>query len=368
MDTDLSKLTIRQKIGQMFFIGISGPTIDGPTEQLLDEISPGGVCLFARNIREAEQTRTLLDSLRGRLFHPLLSLDQEGGTVDRLRRLVTPMTAAASVSTVGDAAEMGRLIAATVRMLGFNMDFAPVVDVVDNARKDSSSGLFTRPFGSSKDTVTSLAGEFLRVLQRGGVIGCLKHFPGLGGAKVDSHEELPVVDISRDELFSIDLYPYRELIKNGEVHAVMIAHTSFPAVDLQELGQNGTLLPSSLSKNFITHLLRDELLFDGLVITDDLEMGAIVKNYGIGDACVMAINAGVDMLAICADPINVREGFRAVNAAYQKGTISEERIETSIARIAHIKSIMSDPPCFDTDRLACLSTEISRFNSGLEKR
>ena len=203
-------------------------------------------------------------------------------------------------------------------------------------------------------------------MQQIGPIGCLKHFPGLGGATVDSHEELPLVDISKEELYEKDLYPYRELLKTGEVHAIMAAHSAFPSVDLQERGQNGKLLPSSLSKHFITTLLRGELHYQGPVITDDLEMGAIIKNYGIGEACVMSLDAGADMLAICANPQNIIDGFAAVHAAVDEGRISVSRIDESLGRISGTRSLLSDLPEFDLARLELLSAEIAGFNERLE--
>jgi beta-N-acetylhexosaminidase len=368
MIDNLRNLPIRQKIGQLFFIGIPGPEIDDATQALLSQIEPGGVCLFSRNIREAGQTHALLDALRQTLPNGhFLSLDQEGGTVDRLRRIVTPIAAAGKIRTIAEAAELASLIGETISLLGFNMNFAPVVDVVDDERSHSSNGLFSRPFGRSKEAVVTLAGEFLRVLQQVGPVGCLKHFPGLGAARVDSHEELPVIDLSREQLFATDLYPYRELLKTGDVHAIMVAHASFPAVDLQERGQNGKLLPSSLSKNFITTLLRGELQYEGLVITDDLEMGAIVRNYGIGEACVMAVEAGADMLAICAGQSAIADGFEAVGNAVDTGRIGVERIDISLSRIAKVRSLLSDPPKFNEDRLAQLSSDIAGFNVRLEQ-
>lgn len=358
-------LSLEQKIGQLFFIGIAGPEIDGPTRQLLDEVSPGGVCLFARNIRERHQVRNLLDELSYILPTPFLSVDQEGGLVDRLRRIMTPMPAASKVTNVAEAARLAEIIAETLRILGFNMDFAPVVDVIDNERAKHSNGLFSRTFGSSKGDATAFAGEFLHVLQAGGVTGCLKHFPGLGASQVDSHEELPVVEIPESKLSETDLFPYRELLNTSDVGAIMVAHASFPLHRLQETDQNGKLLPSSLSYNFVTKLLRGELHFDGLVITDDLEMGAIVKNYGIGDACKMAVAAGVDMLAICADPNAVREGFHAVLKAVNDGEIGIDRIESSLSRIDGVKNGLSRPLPFDTQRLEQISSEIAELNQRL---
>ena len=361
-------LPLNQKIGQLFFIGIPGPQVDEQTRELLDEISPGGVCLFSRNIREAAQTRQLLDDSRNLLsVTPFLSIDQEGGLVDRLRRIMTPMPAASKLRNSEDASRIARIIAESLRILGCNMDFAPVVDVVDEERAKYSNGLFSRAFGNSKDDVLMLGGSFLSTLQQNGIIGCLKHFPGLGASNVDSHEQLPHVNISEDELLSTDLFPYRELLKTGDTKAVMVAHAAFTKVNLQETGQNGKLLPSSLSKNFITNLLRGELGFDGLVITDDLEMGAIVKNYGIGEACKMAILAGVDMLAICAEPVSIREGYNAVLAAVESGEIAEGLIDVSFARIAKLKNEISEPLAFGPERLQALSDQIAALNESLAR-
>lgn len=368
MIQQLSSLSLEQKVGQLFFIGVAGPQFDEQTSLLLDEVAPGGVCLFARNIREAAQTRGLLDEIRTSLsVTPFLSIDQEGGLVDRLRRVMTPMPAAGHLTQAAEAAELAAIIAEALRLLGFNMDFAPVVDVMDASRAHHTNGLTTRTFGRSKEDVAAFAGKFLKELQAGGIIGCLKHFPGLGAASVDSHEELPIVEITTAELSENDLFPYRELLAGANVHAVMAAHASFPQVNLQETGQNGKLLPSSLSYTFVTTLLRGELAFDGVVITDDLEMGAIVNNYGIGDACKMAIAAGVDMLAICADPGAVREGYNAVLNAADLGEISADRLDISLGRLARAKNELSLPVAFDTARLDGLSNDIARLKDRVSK-
>ena len=368
MIEQLRALPLKQKIGQLFFIGIPGPQVDEATRELLAEITPGGVCLFARNIREAEQTRLLLGELGSlSIIKPFLSVDQEGGLVDRLRRIMTPMPAANKLRNANDTAEIAAIIAESLRILGFNMDFAPVVDVVDEDRAKYTNGLFSRAYGTSKEDAFTLGGCFLETLQQHGIIGCIKHFPGLGAANVDSHEELPQVNITRDEIFSTDLFPYYELLKTGAAKAIMVAHAAFPQVNLQETDQNGRLLPSSLSKNFITNLLRDELGFEGLVITDDLEMGAIVKNYGIGEACKMAVVAGADMLAICADPMAIRDGYNAVLRAAQCGEITEDRIDKSLFRISTVKKEFSSPLDLDLQRLEQLSNEVAALNERLNR-
>ena len=205
------------------------------------------------------------------------------------------------------------------------------------------NGLYSRAFGKSKAEVVEFAAAYLEGLESKGCLACLKHFPGIGASQADSHEELPIVYLTRDELFEIDLLPYRRFFSTGKIHSVMIAHASYPRFDLQETDKNGKLLPSSLSFNIVTKLLREELNFQGVAITDDLEMGAIVKNYGIGEACLMAISAGVDMLAICAKPESIREGYLAVLKAAEAGNISESRINESLNRIAQLKSLMNSP-------------------------
>jgi beta-N-acetylhexosaminidase len=359
--------SLEQKIGQLFFIGIPGPEIDVVTRSLLDEIQPGGVCLFARNIRERSQTRELLDALRDVLpFEPFLSVDQEGGLVDRLKRIIEPMPAANRIGSADDAAVLGRIIGEALRVLGFNMNFAPVVDVINSDRDRFSNGLHSRAFGKSREDATELAGAFLDAMEDAGCVGCLKHFPGLGASEVDSHKELPSVSISEEELNDVDLYPYRELLTRRRVAAVMIAHAAFPNNRLQEADQNGKLLPSSLSPAIISRLLRDEFGYDGLVLTDDLEMGAIVDNYGIGEACKMAIAAGVDMLAICAGVDAIREGHTAVLDAARSGEISEDRIDQSIARIEAARKLLQPPLPFDDQKLDSISNEIADLKGRLK--
>lgn len=366
MSNDLASMSLAQKVGQLFFIGIAGPELDVETKELLDDVSPGGICLFARNIRDAAQTRGLLDELSEYILTiPLLSIDQEGGTVDRLRRVMTPMPAASRLRTAGEAGELAAIVGETLRILGFNMDFAPVVDVIDDGRSGFTNGLTSRTFGHDPNQTSALAGEFLNTLQAKGIIGCLKHFPGLGAAQVDSHEELPVVGPTDKELSRTDLLPYSELLKGGQVHAIMAAHAAFPNHTLQETAQNGKLLPSSLSYNFVTTLLRGQFAFDGLVITDDLEMGAIVKNFGIGEASKMAISAGADMLAICADPEAVRQGYRSVLNAVNSGDISKQRLDESLARIELLKKKISPPQEFDPDRIKQLSTRTADLTARL---
>lgn len=365
-DSNFQNLSLEQKIGQMFFIGLPGTEIDDASLELIKEISPGGFCLFARNIRTAEQTRKMLDRLREILpIQPLLSLDQEGGLVDRLRRVVTPMPSASKISQTGkieNAKRLAQITAEVIRILGFNMNFAPVVDLIDEDREKLSNGLFSRAFGKTKEETIEYASVYLDELQKHNCIGCLKHFPGIGASAVDSHEELPFVNLAQNKLFDQDISVYRELLARNDVQAVMIAHAVYPQIEFQETNGNGKFLPSSLSPGIIKDMLRTRLGFQNLVITDDLEMGAIVKNYGIGEAAKMAVKAGNDFLCVCAKPEAMREAFISVKKAVETNEISEERLNESLERIRKVKQNLPPPAMFDENRLQQLSEKIKELN------
>ena len=366
---DTVEISLKEKVGQLFMIGLPGPDIDDAAGALIETIRPGGYCLFARNIREAGQTRNLTDRLReASRREPLIALDQEGGLVDRLRRIVEPMPAAAQFRDPAGVERFGSIVAEAIRILGFNMDLAPVVDIGGGGREGNSNGLTSRIYGRSASETSEFAESFLNSLRSGGALGCIKHFPGLGAASVDSHDELPVVEIPESELRTIDLEPYRRMISSGKVDAVMVGHVAYPNLALQERDADGRLLPSSLSRGVINEMLRSELGYDGLVISDDLEMGAIVNTYGIGEACKMAIEAGTDMLAICAGEAAIREGYQAVLKAAQTGDISEGRLDASLSRIDDVRSRLSPPLAYDEGRLAEISEEVRELKAHLAQQ
>ena len=356
----------KNHIGRIFFIGIAGPEIDAKTEELLNEVRPGGVCLFARNIRSAEQTRQLTDSLKRILGNSLLiSIDQEGGLVDRLKRILGPMPAAASIKTSEQANMLGKLTARALRQLGININFAPVVDVIDEKRKTTNNGLYSRNFGSDAESTSQLADAYLRGLSENGVIGCLKHFPGLGASRVDSHSELPIVEIDRETLQSVDLLPYRRLLARRDNAMIMTAHCSYPNAGLQGNDADGSLIPASLDRRVLEDLLRNEIGFRGLAITDDLEMGAVTRNFGIGEACRRAVLAGADMLAICASSDAVRTGFEVISEAADSGIIPTSRLAQALERIDILAQSTSPSAQFSLDELEEISSEIRELKAGL---
>jgi beta-N-acetylhexosaminidase len=360
-----------QQIGQFLFIGLPGTELDAETRALVTDVQPGGVIIFGRNVASADQLRGLLDGVRELVpTPPLFGIDQEGGLVDRLRRIFTPMPSARTIRQHGDLAAartLGRITGETLRMLGFNINFAPVMSIMTDDRDLLSNGLYSRSYGRSPGEVLGYTTVYMRGLQGTGCLGCLKHFPGIGAGEVDSHEEMPVVRLTHDDLIAQDLAPYIELFqrRDDRVRCVMVSHGGFPNIDIREEVTGGLLEPASLNYNIVTKLLREELGYKHLVITDDLEMGAITRHYEIGDATVRAMLAGEDMTLICASPEKIRRGHEALLEAAENGRLPAGRIRESLKRIAHIKSITEPSLPLDRERYQVLSDSISKLNSKL---
>src|SRR5262245_22603494 len=272
-------MKLEHRIGQLLVIGLPGPQLDLMTRSLLQTIQPGGILLNTHNIENAQQLAELTATIRSLLeVPPIIAIDQEGGRVDRLKQIYTPMPSADLLRASGDAAvaaRMGEITAEALRTLGVNVNFAPVLDIASD--DGANNGLRGRYLGGTLAEVVRLGGAYLEGLQRGGVVGVGKHFPGLGPAVLDSHSALPTIDKSRDEILKNDAAPYTELFSkiNARLNAVIVAHGHYPAFD------GLAPLPSSLSKNIVTGLLREELGFIGLTITVDLELGAITETSGL---------------------------------------------------------------------------------------
>lgn len=367
----LYALPLEQQIGQFFYIGLPGTTLDEETRQLVEEVKPGGIIIFGRNVATPSQLRELIDGVRELLpIEPLVGIDQEGGLVDRLRKILTPMPAARTIRQHGDLAAaraLGRITGEVLRMLGFNMNFAPVMSIMTDERDLLSNGLYSRSFGRSPGEVLGYTTVYLRGLQETGLIGCLKHFPGIGAGEVDSHEQMPLVHLSHDDLIAQDLAPYIELFgrKDDRVRCVMVSHGGFPNIDIRQELTGGLLEPASLSYNIVTTLLREELGYQHLVVTDDLEMGAISRHCEIDAASIRAFLAGEDMLLICAHPEVIRNGYQALLHSAKKNKIPKERIRASLKRIAAMKSIIKPPGPLDLQKIEGFSAEITQLNKKL---
>jgi beta-N-acetylhexosaminidase len=324
--------TLETKIGQMFAVGFDG--LRAP-DYLLDWLAQGrvgGVILFGRNIDTPQQLAALTTSLHQAAKFPLLiGVDQEGGTVARLRQGFSESPGAMALSAGGDQAEtrteqVSQVMAAELRAMGVNWNYAPVVDISYNAANPSVG---TRSFGNDKHRVSALAASAVRGFQAGSVAACAKHFPGLGNTPIDTHVALPSIDTSIADLLANDLLPYRAVMK-ANIASIMTTHTRFLALDAQH--------PATLSPIVIPRLLRGELGFNGLVTTDCLEMKAISDNYSPKDSAVLAALASVDMILFSHTPELQEAAYSALLDAVRQERLPLDVVEAANARIAAIKA------------------------------
>jgi len=324
------ELTSREKIGQLFMVGFLGTSVTPDLAAFLKGYKPGGVILFSRNLESIEQIVQLTNDLQQ--CNPksplLISIDQEGGRVSRLPKGFTifpPCEVIGQCHSGELAYAAASTIAKELKTVGINMNMAPVLDV--NSNPDNPV-IGDRAFSSSADTVGEMGLVTAAGLQDAKVVACGKHFPGHGDTNADSHKELPVVDAPRERLEAVEFPPFRRAAAAG-IATMMTAHVLYRALDDQ--------LPATLSPVIITRLLREQMGYDGVVLTDDLEMHAIVDHYGPGDAAVRAVLAGCDVLLICKERDREVAAFEAVEKAVASGTIDMERLDQSVARIQRVK-------------------------------
>lgn len=318
------------QIGQLFMIGFDGTAVSPELASFLKEYKPGGVILFSRNLESMAQTVELTQDLQRCSPHSplLISIDQEGGRVSRLPKGFTIFPPCEVLGRCRSS-ELAYAAAATtakeLRAVGINMNMSPVLDVNSNP---ANPVIGDRAFGTTPDVVSELGLATVGGLQDNRVVACGKHFPGHGDTTSDSHKELPIVSATRERLERIEFPPFRHAVTNG-VATMMTAHVVYQALDENR--------PATLSQSIIGRLLREELHYDGVVLTDDLEMHAIIDHYGIGDATIQAIQAGCDMPLICKDRDRIVAGLNAVDKAVADGDISAGRLAQSLARIRRLK-------------------------------
>jgi beta-N-acetylhexosaminidase len=328
----ISKMTLEEKIGQMLIVGLDGYSLDINTKELIEKHKVGGFIFFANNIQNSKQLLSLLNSMKEEnqknnipLF---LSVDEEGGRVSRMPKEFKDFPTNKAIGNINNevfSKEIGKIIAEEISSFGFNMNFAPVLDVNSNPKNPV---IGNRAFSSKAEIVSKLGVQTMLGIQEADVIPVIKHFPGHGDTTVDSHKGLPTVNNNLERLESLELIPFAEAIKNN-ADVVMIAHILLPQIDKEN--------PSSMSKAIITDLLRNKLKFDGVVITDDMTMGAIMKNYNIGEAAVKAVNAGTDIVLVCHEYEKEVEVINALKNAVKVGSISELQINDSVYRILKLK-------------------------------
>ncbi|MDY5340581.1 MAG: beta-N-acetylhexosaminidase [Intestinimonas sp.] len=333
----LAAMTVEEKVGQLLIGGFEGTEIGDQATRLVQEYQVGGLILYGRNIAGAGQLVTLtngLKALNGDGIPLFLSIDQEGGGVDRMPPEVRRTPGAYCVGQTGSvpaAQSYGDVLAAECAAFGLNLDFAPVLDVWSNP---GNTVIGQRAFSADARTVAGLGPAAARRMMDQGVIPAVKHFPGHGDTAVDSHVGLPVVDKSPEELEETELIPFRAAIQSagtdGQVPAVMVAHILLTQLDPER--------PASLSPAVVTGLLREELGFAGAVLTDDLTMGAVTQSYGLGEAAVLAVEAGCDILLVCHGQDSVPAVRTALLEAAASGRITAERLDESVYRILRLKT------------------------------
>lgn len=323
------------KVGQLFMCGMPGTTLDEDTDGLIRDYNPGGIILFARNIEGPLQVARLCRDLQERAleYHeaPLfLAVDQEGGRVARLQEPFTPFPGNAAIGAcerpIEEALEFGRVTALEMKLVGLNMNLAPVVDV---RRGEIEKHLDGRSFGEDPNQVGLLGKAIIRSLQANGVMAVAKHFPGLGRASLDPHFHLPRIEIDRGELMSVNLPPFRAAIEAG-VSGIMTSHAVYPALDCD--------LPATLSASILSTLLRSEIGFPGLVLTDDLEMGAIAAHWTVPEGAAGSFSAGADLLLICEKQALVKQSVALIGERIASGQIPLRRLEESCDRINSAKT------------------------------
>jgi beta-N-acetylhexosaminidase len=322
-------------IGQLLIIGFDGTAMSPRLASLLAKIQPAGVILFARNIIGAQQTHTLLRECQKYLATPLFTcVDLEGGTVDRFPNVIGSTPSAAEVFATGSRTlfhKHGRVIGENCRALGFNVDFAPVLDLAYEASRLVMS---SRAVSDDPKQVVAYAREFLRGLGKAGVLGCGKHFPGLGEATLDTHHELPIVEKPLRKLWAEDLVPYRSLSSRRELPFIMVSHAAFPRVT-PALTKART--PASLSKKWITGILRKKIGYRGLICSDDLEMGGVLAAAPIEQAIIEHIRAGGDLGLIChREDFILRAHEALVREAERDGKFAR-RVRESARRVLAFK-------------------------------
>ena len=327
-------MTTKQKIGQCFGIGFSGTVVSDDLRRLVSEYKVGNVILFRENIESAAQVRTLCRDIqklvRDETGYPaFIAIDQEGGAVTRLPEGMVNVPGAMALAASGNAdnaALAARITAAELRRIGVNLNLAPVLDI--NCNKDNPV-IGNRSFAPNAADTASFAVAAVKAYAEEGLMCCGKHFPGHGDTAVDSHLDLPLVDLSLDELEARELIPFKAAIEAG-IPAIMTTHILFPQIESEKI-------PATMSGKILKGLLRERLGFTGLIISDAMEMRAIKDYYGIPKGCALAKAAGVDIVYVCHESSDMEAGLREITSAYEDGRIDTKELDASAERVLRSK-------------------------------
>ena len=342
-------------LGQLILTGLPGKQLDAETAALFRRVQPGGFILFGRNIESAGQLRKLIDDLRDlSAVEPIITIDQEGGRVSRLRLIGHEPPNAQQLREKDDLdliRRHGNITGRLLRLFGFNLDLCPVLDI--SFDDDADNSLRGRCYGKTVDQVVRNANAFNEAMREEGIASCGKHFPGYSAATIDAHHELPKIDRTREQLEREELAVFRAFTgRDGAlrrpqnvVDSMMICHAWYPCFEPQKT-------PASLSRRVITDLLREELGFDGLIMTDDLDMGAILNEYGLEETIRLAIAAGDDLAMICHRIPAIEVVHRTI------ATLPRDQVERALASVARFKKNLAPPHQFSESAFRKIDDEI----------
>jgi len=361
MTKTLLPKTLRQAVGSLLVVGLSAPELTNLERAWLKLVGPSGIILFRRNIADAKQTRALLAEATS-LCNPssLRCVDIEGGAVDRLRDAVAPMPSAQAVAQTGQTKLMrkhGELVAKEALAFGFNTTLAPVLDL---ALPASARVMGTRSPAQNPTDVANYARAFLSGLAAHGVTGCAKHFPGLGSGTLDSHLETPAIQRTFAELWREDLLPYRELAK--ELPMVMVNHATYPQT-------RSGYQPATASPYWVTSILQKKIGYRGLIFSDDMEMGGILKFAPIEEAAILAIRAGMHLIEICHSPELILRAYESLiseaerSPAFRKSLLDRAAVA---ARLRRARFTGPTPRALSSRQLASLRETVLRFQAEVE--
>ena len=329
---DLKSLNLAQKAAQMVMIDIPDLELGQTTKEHFEKFDWNGVILFAKNVKDRDQVVRLVEEIHGHLgIVPLISVDQEGGLVDRFRfsdmsLSPGPMALAATGSTEATF-QAHEIMGRELKSLGMHVDFAPCLDVNVNPLNPI---IGVRSFGEDPKSVAEHGKAAIRGLRQGGVASTAKHFPGHGDTSSDSHIDLPTVGHARERLEAVELLPFRAAVEE-KVEMIMTAHVTFPAID------DTPGLPATLSSLTLTKLLREEMGYEGIIVTDSMAMKAVADNFGVADGAVRSIQAGADLILACGPFENQLTTVQGIIAAVEDGRLSEARLDESVTRILELK-------------------------------
>lgn len=349
-DAVVSAMSLEQKIGQLIMTAVPGKQMTPYLETMIKTYRPGGVIFFGFNLSDAEGVKKFTDDIQKKSIEHsslpvFISVDQEGGRVKRLTDGVTLFPGNMAAGTAGDkelAYMWGRILGLELRALGVNMNLTPALDVNDNP---DNPVINTRSFGADVKTVSDMGLAYIKGQQESSCISVGKHFPGLGNSSVDTHLRLTVIDFDMKRLEEVELKPFQEAINNG-LECIMTTHSAFPKI----LNNRDS---ATISPFFLTEVLRNRMKFNGLIITDDMEMGAITKELDIGSASVKAVAAGVDIVLLSTYGDSLKKIYTSLLAAVQKGDISVERINDSVKRIVAMKFKYGIAEYDQDDKVVC---------------